>query len=174
MLNWYEGKEKNVEVAAGTAVWYHTGKPPVSIRWVLIKDPNSEREMQALLSTDLTAALLQIIEWFVLRWQLEVTYQEVRLHLGIETQRQWSDLAIARSTPSLFGLFSLVTLAAHNPYQDEAFLPRSAAWYCKPLLMFSDALATLRERLWHVSEVFARSSRGRAVKKLSCPYSTAK
>lgn len=165
MVSWYEGTERRLEIASGTAVWYHTGKPPVSIRWVLIKDPNGERDTQALLCTDLTAEPLRIIEWFVLRWRLEVTFQEVRLHLGVETQRQWSDLAIARTTPSLFGLFSLVTLAAHNLYQDEAFLPRSAAWYCKPLPTFSDALATLRERLWHCSGIFGRSSRDREGKE---------
>lgn len=127
-VSWYDGQERSVEVASGTAVWYHTGKPPVAIRYVLIKDPNGKRGTQALLCTDVTADPLQIIEWFVLRWQLEVTYQEVRLHLGVETQRQWSDLAIARTTPILFGLFSVVTLAAHNLYRDHAFAPRSDAW----------------------------------------------
>jgi len=168
-VSWYEGKEKNVEVTSGRAVWYHTGKPPVSISWVLIRDPDAEHDTQALLCTDLTADPLQIIEWFVLRWQLEVTYQEVRLHLGIETQRQWSDLAIARTTPILFGLFSLVTLAAHNLHQHEALSPRSAAWYCKPLPTFSDALATLRGRLWRCSGVFGRSSRGCEVEKTPVP-----
>ena len=164
-VTWYEGTERRLEIASGTTVWYHTGKPPVAVRWVLIRDPKGERDTQALLCTDVTAAPLQIIEWFVLRWQLEVTFQEVRLHLGVETQRQWSDFAIARTTPSLFGLFSLVTLAAHELYREEAFSPRSAAWYCKPLPTFSDALATLRERLWHCSGVFSRSPRDREVKE---------
>lgn len=166
MVSWYEGAERRLEVASGTAIWYHTGKPPVSIRWVLIRNPDGERDTQALLCTDLTAEPLQVTEWFVLRWRLEVTFQEVRLHLGVETQRQrtgprgavlsktWSDLAIVRTTSSLFGLFSLVTLAAHNLYRDETFLPHNAAWYCKPLPTFSDALATLRERLWHGSRGF--------------------
>jgi len=165
-VTWYEGKERNVEVASGTAVWYHTGKPPVAIRYVLVRDPNGESDTQALLSTDLEAAPLQIIAWFILRWRLEVTFQEVRLHLGVETQRQWSDLSIARTTPILLGLFSLVTLAAHEHYREEAFSPRSAAWYCKPLPTFSDALATLRVRLWPCSGVFARSTRGREVKEI--------
>ncbi len=166
---WYEGKERNVEVASGTAVWYHTGKPPVSIRWIFVRDPDGEFDTQALLSTNLETDPLQIIEWFILRWRLEVTFQEVRLHLGVETQRQWSDLAISRTTPVLFGLFSLVTLAAHELYREEAFSPRSAAWYCKPLPTFSDALATLRVRLWPCSGVFARSSRGREVKEIPVP-----
>jgi hypothetical protein len=158
-----------LEVASGTAVWYHTGKPPVAIRWVLIKDPKGEFHPQALLSTNLDVEPLRIIGWFILRWRLEVTFQEVRSHLGVETQRQWSDLAIARTTPILFGLFSIVMLAAHGLYQEEAFSPRGAAWYCKPLPTFSDALATLRERLWCCSGVFARSSRSREVEAISMP-----
>ena len=110
---WYDGTSRMVELASQTAVWYRSGKPSVLIRWVLIRDPQVAFDPQALLCTDPTADPAQILEWFVLRWQLEVTFQEVRTHLGMETQRQWSDLAIARTTPILLGLFSWTTLAAH-------------------------------------------------------------
>ena len=96
---WYDGTTRTVEFISQTTVWYHSGKPPVPIRWVLIRDPLEQFDPQALLCTDLAVAPLQIMEWFVLRWQLEVTFQEVRAHLGVETQRQWSDRAIARTTP---------------------------------------------------------------------------
>ena len=88
--------------------------PPVAIRWVLICDPQRKFETQALLSTNVDATVTQVVEWFVMRWQLEVTFQESRRHLGFETQRQWSELAIRRTTPALLGLFSLVTLIAHR------------------------------------------------------------
>ena len=110
---WYDGTTRIVELTSQTAVWYRSGKPPVFIRWVLIRDPQGAFDPQALLCTDPAADPIQILEWFVLRWQLEVTFQEVRTHLGVETQRQWSDLAIARTTPALLGLFSWTTLAAH-------------------------------------------------------------
>ena len=84
------------------------------IRWVIVRDPLGRFKTQALLCTDLKATPLQIIEWFIQRWQMEVTQREVREHLGVETQRQWSDLAILRTTPALFGLFSLVTVLAHR------------------------------------------------------------
>lgn len=101
------------------------------IRWVLIRDPKGKFKTQALLSTDLTVKPVQIIKWFVLRWRLEVTLHEVREHLGVETQRQWSDLAILRTTPALLALFSLVTLSAHR-YRRRHTLPiRQAAWYRK-------------------------------------------
>jgi len=98
---WYGGHQRLVEVAISTATWYHNGLPPVSTRWVLLRDPQSYCSPQALLCTDQAISPPQIIEWFVLRWQVEVTLHEVRTHLGGETQRQWSELAILRTTPAL-------------------------------------------------------------------------
>jgi hypothetical protein len=115
----YGKGERAVEVASATAVWYHTGLPPVPLRWVLIRDPQEKFEPQALPCTDLAAEPGRILSRFVLRWKMEVTFQEARQHLGVETQRQWSELAIRRTTPALLGLFSLVTLFAH-PSADGA------------------------------------------------------
>jgi hypothetical protein len=132
-------------------VWYHTGLPAVPLRWVLIRDPLGKFAPQALLATDLTAEPHQLVEWFVLRWQLEVTFHEVRTHLGVETQRQWSDLAIGRTTPALLGLFSVVTLCAHQLLGSAALPVRSAAWYPKPVPTFVDTLALVRQQLWPVT-----------------------
>jgi hypothetical protein len=104
-----------------------------------------------LLCTDLTVAPAQILEWFVLRWQLEVTFQEARAHLGIETQRQWSDLAILRTTPALLALFSLITLFAHHILHGQPLPVRQAAWYRKKRPTFTDTLALVRQQLWPVS-----------------------
>src|SRR5215216_6250073 len=151
MLRWYGGTLRRLDLASGTAVWYHAGKPVMPIRWVLIRDPLGEFEPQALLSTDQAAAAAQIVEWFVLRWQLEVTFEEARAHLGIETQRQWADLAILRTTPALLGLFSLITLFAHQLLQGQDLPVRQAAWYEKTVATFSDTLAFVRQQLWPVS-----------------------
>ena len=146
--DWYGEGRRVVEITSNTAVWFHTGKPPLPIRWVLIRDPKGKFKSQALLCTDLTEKPEQILKWFVMRWRLEVTFHEVRDHLGVETQRQWSDPAIARTTPALLGLFSLVTLLA-NTHASQGKIPvRQAAWYCKPLPTFSDALALVRQELW--------------------------
>jgi hypothetical protein len=127
----YGGRTRTVRLATGTAIWYHRGKPTVAIRWVLITDPKGKFRTQALLSTNLELTPVQIVEWFVQRWQLEVTFEEARAHLGIETQRQWSDRAILRTTPTLFGVFSLVTLFAHQLLQGQDLPMRQAAWYTK-------------------------------------------
>jgi hypothetical protein len=156
-VNWYDGSSRPVEISSGTAVWYHRGKPSVSIRWVLIRDPLGKFEPQALLCTDPEVPARQVIEWFVLRWQLEVTFQEVRAHLGVETQRQWSDLAVGRTTPALFCLFSWVALAAHVLGRGQVTSVRSAAWYAKPWPTFSDAIAVVRGQLWPASATFRMS-----------------
>ena len=101
--------------------------PPVPIRYVLVRDPLGKLAPQALLCTDLTADPVQIVSWFVLRWQLETTFQEVRTHRGVETQRQWSELAILRTTPALLGLFSLVTLLAHQQADGQPLSVRQGA-----------------------------------------------
>ena len=154
---WYDGVTRTVEISSQTAVWYHTGKPPVPIRWVLIRDPQGEVVSQALLCTSLAVAPAQILEWFVLRWQLEVTFQEVRAHLGVETQRQWSDRAIVRTTPVLLGLFSWVALAAHALQKRHPLKHRQAAWYTKTAPTFVDAIALVRRHLWLASEGFSTS-----------------
>lgn len=146
---WYGGAAREVEVATDTAVWYHTGLPPVPVRWVLVRDPLSEFKPQALLSTDVESEPVAMLEWFVRRWRVEVTFEEARTHLGMETQRQWADKAIARTTPAVLALFSIVTLLAHHrDSRGQELCVRQAAWYVKRLPTFADALAAVRRRLW--------------------------
>src|SRR5271166_1009774 len=146
---WYGRTNRTVELATGTAVWYHSGLPQVPIRWLLVRDPLGELQPQAFLCTNLAAAPADILQWFVSRWQLEVTFQDARAHLGVETQRQWSDLAILRTTPALLGLCSLVTLWAHDLAADAPLAPATAAWYPKSHCTFSDAIAAVRRQIWH-------------------------
>lgn len=148
MEGWYGGRTCELQVTSATAFWYHTGLPAVPIRWVLVKDPTGKLEPQAFLSTDIHAAAKQILLWFRQRWQVEVTFEEVRAHLGVETQRQWSDLAILRTTPALFALFSIVALWAHQLQSHIEFSLPQSAWYDKSLPTFVDALALVRQRFW--------------------------
>ena len=148
MPYWYGDERCILEIATGTAIWYHSGLPPAPVRWVLVRDPTGGRDPQAFLCTDLDATPVEILGWFVHRWSIETTFQESRAHLGVETQRQWSDLAIARTTPALFGLFSLVTLWAADPKIIGSLSTRSAAWYQKREPSFSDAIAAVRRLFW--------------------------
>ena len=162
---WYGEQQRKLKTATGTAVWYRSGVLPVpsaadaswhidalraSIRWVLVHDPLGEHDPQAFLSTDLGLEPATILGWFVSRWRVETTFQEVRVHLGVETQRQWSDLAILRTTPALLGLFSLITIWANEcaAAQHGGILTHAAAWYHKKDPTFSDAIAAVRRALW--------------------------
>jgi hypothetical protein len=129
--NWYGGGERTVEVCTDTAVWYHSGRPPVAMRWGLIRDPQDAFVPQALGTPCLTHTPSQLLEWFGRRWRREVTCEEARAHLGLETQRQWNDWALGRPTPALLGLYSLVALMAQGVFQGEGQFIRTAAWYAK-------------------------------------------
>jgi len=145
---WYGEGDRAVELHSGTAVWRHAGLPVVPVRWVLLRDPRHRFDPQALLCTDLAQDPLQIVRWFVQRWQLEVTFRAVRDHLGVETQRQWSDKAIARTTPCLLGLFSTAALLATRLGHHARLRVSAAAWYRKRRPTFSDTLAAVRRQVW--------------------------
>ena len=145
---WYGEGERVVEICSGTAVWRRAGLPVVPIRWVLLRDPSRRFDPQALLCTDTAQDPLQVVRWFVQRWQLEVTFREVRDHLGVETQRQWSDKAVARTTPCLLGLFSIVALLATRLGRHARLQVWATAWYRKTRPTFSDTLAAVRRQIW--------------------------
>ena len=146
-LPWYGGRSQLMDVVSGTALWYHPGRAPLPLRWVLLRDPAGKEAPTALFSTDQAAAPEQIVGWFVGRWNIEVTFEEARAHLGLETQRQWTTRAIGRTTPCLLGLYSLVAVLAYRVH--GAALPvRRTAWYPKREATFSDALAAVRRELW--------------------------
>jgi hypothetical protein len=140
----------------------------VPIRWVLIRDPQGKFDTQALLSTDLTLSALEIVTDFVQRWQLEVTFEESRAHLGMETQRQWNDRAIARTTPTLLALFSIVTLMAQGLGATGAIIVRQTAWYIKDHATFSDTIAWVRRYLWATGD-FSMSSESVDIVKIPRP-----
>ena len=109
-----------MQIVSGSCVWYYTGMPVVPLGRVLIRDPSGKCAPHALEWTDLNAARMQIVAWFILRWQRETTFQAVRTHLGGATHhRQWNDVAIVRTTPARVGLFSLVTLLAHQQAKEH-------------------------------------------------------
>jgi DDE superfamily endonuclease len=147
-VSWYDGEIKQLDYCSGTALWYYDGQKPLPIAWVLVRDPDEELKPRAFFSTNLSQLPTDIVSDFIDRWPIEVTFEESRSHLGIQTQRQWSDLAIERTTPCLFGLFSLICLFANSLYQTTNIEIQKTAWYQKPEPTFADVLATVRAKLW--------------------------
>jgi hypothetical protein len=145
-IAWYGSVLKTVKLATGVNLWYTSGEKPLKIRWLLVQDQVTQR-VEAFFSTDINMDPIAIVETFVLRWNIEVTFEEVRAHLGVETQRQWSEKAIRRTTPILMGLFSLVCLIAEtqNKLKKELIQTATAAWYNKEgLATFADVLVYVK------------------------------
>lgn len=144
---WYGGYEKEIEYASEACLWYHRGTDPVLVRWVLVRAQDDSIKPAAFFSSDPNVEPLFILNSYLSRWNIEVTFEEIRAQLGFETQRQWSDRAIERTTPCLFGIFSLVIIMAKVLHPKELPL-RQAEWYEKDEAAFSDVLAAVRRHLW--------------------------
>lgn len=147
-VTWYGGEKKKLQLFSRTALWYTPGEAPVAIRYVITRDPAGKLRDEVFACTKLAATPAQIIEWVVMRWSVETTFEEVRAHLGVETQRQWNDLAIARTTPCLLGLFSLVVLLTQRLQPDGKVPVLTTAWYAKAEATFADCLSLVRKHLW--------------------------
>ena len=149
-LIWYGQTFKTVKYLSGICLWYRAGFQPLPIQWVLISHPDGKSRTEAFFSTNLTIEPLRIAQLFIWRWPIETTFQECRNHLGFETQRQWSDKAIQRTSPVILTLFSIVCLMALKLYQQEKFLPLASVWYNKKEITFSDVLVFVRKYLWNL------------------------
>jgi hypothetical protein len=147
-VRWYNGRRRELDVTSGTAVWYRIGQPVLPIRWVLVRDPKGRLGPRAYFSTCTSDRPRAVVRQFIKRWTIETTFEESRTHLGLETQRQWSDRAIERTMPCLFGLYSVVTLLAHALHPDGKGPVQRAAWYPKAHATFADGLAVVRGHLW--------------------------
>ena len=144
---------------------YRPGTPLLPVRWVLVRDPDAKREPQAFFSTDITLEPADIIALYVRRWQIEITFAETRAHLGVETQRQWSDQAIAQTTPVLLGPYRLVSLCACDLLTTSS-IPYAAAWYRKTSLTFTDAIGTVHLKIW-LANINQRSPPNRELQNIT-------
>jgi len=162
---WYGRKDKTMLITYGEAIWSRHSYQKVPLRWVLIKDPEGKLDPVLLACTDRETSAIAIVQFFVRRWQVEITFAEVRRHLGVETQRQWSDLAIERTTPLLMGLKSIICLLALPLFERDNIPLRTAAWYRKSHFTFSDIHAAVRQQIWAVSK-FSTSPLTRQVDNL--------
>ncbi|HMB03573.1 MAG TPA: transposase [Isosphaeraceae bacterium] len=145
---WYGGRRKLIQVLSRTGLWHRRGCDPVAIRYVLARDPEGEQPDAAYFRTDDCFGPEEILRYVVQGWSMEVTFEEARAHLGLETQRQWSDRAISRPTPVLLGLFSVVTLAAVRCHEAGLLSAEQTAWYAKEEPTSSDCLRLIRGRIW--------------------------
>lgn len=155
---WYGGKKKSVKVLSRNCLWQKSVSESIAIQMVIVIDPDNPGTICLLFSTNLNMSAEKIVEYFVLRWNIEVTFEESRRHLGVETQRQWADKSIARTTPLLLGLYSVVTVMALKLKDAVATIPQKTAWYNKNSeVTFSDIIAIVRRAIW-AEKYFSKSA----------------
>ncbi len=147
-IEWYGGETKTMQLFSHQALWYTPGWDPLPIRFVIVRDPAGKLRDEVFFCTDPDADPVQMVNWVVLRWSMETTFEETREHLGMETQRQWSDKAIQRTTPIVLGLFSIVTWMTFHLTQNEAIPIQKTAWYNKEKVTFSDCFFMVRKHIW--------------------------
>jgi hypothetical protein len=168
VIQWYGGVKKKVKWEAYKCLWY-AGKPEVIIPIVAIWVKLRENDEIILMCTDSGLTPREIIEMYIKRWNLEVTFRECRDYLGVETQRQWSDNAIERTTPLLFCLYSLITLIGNEIYKSEGIEKRSTAWFKKRNITFSDLLIRVRMEIWN-HQNNTNSAKLSSSEEGGCPY----
>jgi hypothetical protein len=169
-LRWYDQSRRELEVATGTAHWYRLGQKVLPIGWVIVRDPKGSLRPRAYFSTRPSDAAREVVALFIKRWSMEATFEEGRAHMGVETQRQWSDLAIERSTPCLLGLYSLVALMARELHPKGDVPVRTSAWCNKSEATFSDVLAAVRHHLWSTISFEKSASAAEHIKISRCDY----
>ena len=164
-LTWYSGRKKRFEILSFTCMWAPGGCNALPILCVLVRDPEGKISSVPLLCTNVLVTTEQVIEMYVERWNIEVTFEEMRAHMGMETQRQWSDGAISRTTPALMGLFSMVCLMANRMMKDNKIPIAETAWYHKVNASFSDVLTFVRQAIWrgeiHFSDMCSETTYGK-------------
>jgi hypothetical protein len=154
-VNWYGGRTRRVELISNTGHWYKGGGGLVPVRWVFVRDVQGTHRDEYFYTTDVTLRPEQIVSLYTGRWSIEVTFQEVRAHLGFTTPRNWSKKSVLRTAPCLLGLFSVVSLifARHTRHTRRAghasrVTPPTTPWYAKKETTFSDAMTCVRRMCW--------------------------
>ena len=163
-VSWYGGETRRVELVWGEGLWYKSGDGLVPVRWVFVHDVQGTHRDEYFYCTDPTLAPEQIVSLYTSRWNIEVTFEEVRVHLGFHTPRNWSAQSVLRTAPCLLGLFSVVSLIFHQHTRGKGVKPAADPWYAKTEVTFSDAITLVRRLCW--AEVLKQSRKHAGVLKL--------
>lgn len=142
---WYGGTRKVLTLISGTGLWYRCGTKATWTRWVYVRYPEDKRRDEVLYTTDSNLKPHEIVEMYVTRWSLEITFEETRRHLGLETLRNRTLTAVQRSVPMLLALYSFIMVWFAVNKKEMTTRIGAAPWYKKKALTFSDILDAARE-----------------------------
>jgi hypothetical protein len=151
---WYGGSRRTVRHVSEQALWYDKhGNAVTPIRWVCVLGEAGQNLRDAyFFCSDPALPAVSIIEQYARRWNIEVTFEEARALLGLETTRHWCRRSVLRVTPILLGLFTAVVLIWQRlPKARQRLCWSATPCYAKQAITFADALAAVRRELWETS-----------------------
>ena len=163
-VSWYGGRMRTVRVVTGTGNWYQRSGGLVPVRWVFVEDLDGTHRDEYFFSTDVQMSAKEIIEAYTGRWSIEVTFQEARAYLGLESTRGWTQNTVLRMAPCLFGLYSLVALWYAQLSQRDQQAGR-LHWSGKDTVTFSDAITAVRRWIWRKG-IFAECDQTGTLQKI--------
>jgi len=167
-VSWYGGGRREVSVASGTGHWYQSGAGLAPVLWVHVRDCTGTHRDEYFFTTDLAMELAELIETYTARWSIEVTFQEMRSYVGLETTRGRSERTVLRVAPSLFGLYTIVACwYAQLPVRQRR--EHGVEWIGKSDVTFSDAITAVRRWLWQ-EWIFAIPGHSRVFQKIRRPF----
>jgi hypothetical protein len=146
-VSWYGGGRREIGVISGAGHWYKSGGGLVAVKWVNVEDRTGTHRAEYFFTTDPSMTPKDVVEIYTSRWSLEVTFEEMRSYLGLETTRGWIKNTILRTAPFLFGLYSLTVLIYERlpkVWQEEFWIN----WQGKENVCFSDVVTSVRCYLW--------------------------
>ena len=146
-VKWYGGGTRRIQVITGTGHWYRQGQGLVQLRWIHVRDLTGSHRDEYFFSTEIRMSVKRIVEAFVGRWDIEVTFEEMREHLGLETTRGRCRNTVLRVEPCLFCLYALIVYwFDHLPRQNRETI--RVDWAGKTTITFSDAQTSVRYNAW--------------------------
>ncbi len=148
VVSWYGASDRNVLVCDGKGYWYRSGNGLVPVHWVFVRDDDGTRRDEYFYTTHDEFTAEHIVTLYTLRWNLEVTFQELRAHLGFETPRQRVKESVMRMGPCLMGLFSVICIIYHEHVKRHKVTTHDRPCYVKSEPTFSDAIADVRRLFW--------------------------
>jgi hypothetical protein len=153
-VTWYGSSRREMHFISQEALWYDKHSSAVTpIRWVCVLGDKQQNLQDAFFfCSDPCMVAARIIEHYARRWNIEVTFEESRALLGLETTRHWCRQSVLRVTPMLLGLFTAVVLIWRElPKVRQQMVRTATPCYHKSSVTFADALAAVRADLWEKS-----------------------
>jgi hypothetical protein len=89
--------EKELRVQALRGLLWYTGCKEERVAVVLLRDPSGSWRDEALLSTDVTLSVEEVVAGYCRRWSIEVAFHDAKQYLGMQDPQVWCEASVLRA-----------------------------------------------------------------------------